>query len=151
LRPMVRGPVMLILGVGLSLMLNPRLALVFIIAAPVLGVILAFIVHKVSPLYNRQQTAVDHVNSHIQESLTAIRAIRACVRGEYEAEVFQDVNGELADASCTTFKFAVLNLPAFQAVLYTAIVLIMWNGGRYILAGSMTVGELTAFLSYALQ
>ena len=151
LRPMVRGPVMLILGVGLSLMLNPRLALVFIIAAPVLGVILAFIVHKVSPLYNRQQTAVDHVNSHIQESLTAIRAIKAFVRGDYEAEVFQDVNGELADASCTTFKFAVLNLPAFQAVLYTAIVLIMWNGGRYILAGSMTVGELTAFLSYALQ
>ena len=151
LRPMVRGPVMLILGVGLSLMLNPRLALVFIIAAPVLGVILAFIVHKVSPLYNRQQTAVDHVNSHIQESLTAIRAIKAFVRGDYEAEVFQDVNGELADASCTTFKFAVLNLPAFQAVLYTAIVLIMWNGGRYILAGSMKVGELTAFLSYALQ
>ena len=151
LRPMVRGPVMLILGVGLSLMLNPRLALVFIIAAPVLGVILAFIVHKVSPLYNRQQTAVDHVNSHIQESLTAIRAIKAFVRGDYEAEVFQDVNGELANASCTTFKFAVLNLPAFQAVLYTAIVLIMWNGGRYILAGSMTVGELTAFLSYALQ
>ena len=65
LRPMVRGPVMLILGVGLSLMLNPRLALVFIIAAPVLGVILAFIVHKVSPLYNRQQTAVDHVNTRM--------------------------------------------------------------------------------------
>ena len=57
LRPLVRSPVMLVLGVGLSFFLNWKLALVFIICAPVLGVILGLIVHKVGPLYHRQQTA----------------------------------------------------------------------------------------------
>lgn len=151
LRPLVRSPIMLFLGVGLAFMLNRKLAFVFVFAAPVLGVILALIVHKVGPLYNRQQSAMDHVNRHVQESLTAIRAVKAFVRGEYESEEFSKVNTELMDTSRNTFRFAVLNLPAFQAVMYTSIVLIMWNGGTFILAGSMSVGELTAFLSYVLQ
>ena len=55
------------------------------------------------------------------------------------------------DISYNTSRHAVLNLPAFQMVMYTVIVLIMWNGGQYILAGNMKVGELTGFLSYVLQ
>ena len=90
--PLVRGPVMLVLGIGLAFLLNRRLALVFVVCSPVLGVILAVIVHKVGPLYQRQQRAVDHVNGFVQESLTAIRAIKAFVRGEFEAEHFADVN-----------------------------------------------------------
>ena len=90
LRPMVRGPVMLLLGIGLSFAMNARLALVFVICTPVLGLILALIVRKVSPLYSRQQTAMDRLNSRIQEGLTGIRAIKAFVRGEYEEERFQE-------------------------------------------------------------
>ena len=151
LRPLVRGPVMLVLGVGLAFVLNARLALIFVVCAPVLGTALALIVRKVGPLYHRQQAAVDHVNGRVQESLTAIRVIKAFVRGEYETEQFDTVNDELAGASRSTFRYAVLNLPAFQAVMYTAVVCIMWYGGQFILAGGMTVGELTAFLSYVLQ
>ncbi len=151
LRPLVRSPIMLFLGIGLAFLLNARLALVFVITAPVLGVILALVVHKVSPLYNRQQKAVDFVNGRVQEALTAIRAIKAFVRGKHEEEVFDDANRELTDVSRTTFGHASLNLPAFQAVMYTAIVCIMWFGGKFILVGSMTVGDLTAFLSYVLQ
>lgn len=151
LRPLVRSPIMLGLGIAMAFMLNAKLAFVFVFTAPVLGLILALIVHKVSPLYNRQQTAVDHVNGHVQETFTAIRAVKAFVRGDYETEQFEEVNNELAEASRNTFRHAVLNLPAFQAVMYTAVVLLMWNGGNYILQGSMSVGELTAFLSYVLQ
>lgn len=151
LRPLVRSPIMLGLGIAMAFMLNARLALVFVVTAPLLGIILALIVHKVGPLYSRQQAAVDHLNSHVQETLTAIRAVKAFVRGDYETEQFEHVNTELADASRNTFRHAVLNLPAFQAIMYTAIVLIMWNGGNFILKGTMTVGELTAFLSYVLQ
>ena len=151
LRPMVRGPVMLLLGIGLSFAMNARLALVFLVATPVLGCILALIVHKVGPRYSRQQRAVDHLNSRIQEGLTGIRAIKAFVRGEYEAERFQEVSQELTDASQATFRVAVLNLPFFQLVMYTAVVAILWLGGRLIIAGEMQVGELTGFLSYVLQ
>lgn len=151
LRPLVRSPVMLVLGVGLAFFLNWKLALVFVVCAPVLGVILGLIVHKVGPLYRRQQTAVDHVNSRVQENLTAVRAVKAFVRGDFEREQFADVNGELSHASLDTFRHAVLNLPAFQAVMYTAVVCIMWYGGKFILIGTMNVGDLTAFLSYVLQ
>lgn len=51
-RPMVRGPVMLVLGVILSFWMNPSLALIFLLCAPILGVILFYIVHKISPKYH---------------------------------------------------------------------------------------------------
>ena len=151
LRPLVRSPVMLGMGVGLSFLMNARLALIFVICAPILGIILALIVHKVGPLYSRQQTAVDHLNRQIQESLTGIRAVKAFVRGDFEEAQFQQVSQELTDASRTTFQNAVLNLPAFQLVMYSCVVLIMWFGGNLIMAGEMKVGELTGFLSYVLQ
>ena len=151
LRPFVRSPVMLAMGLGMAFLLSPKLTIVFLITTPILTILLALIVRKVGPLYGRQQSAVDHLNSRIQESLTAIRAIKAFVRGDYENEQFNAVNTELSDASTETFRYAVLNLPAFQTIMYTAIVCIMWFGGGFILQGDMSVGQLTAFLSYVLQ
>ncbi len=151
LRPMVRGPVMLVLGVGLAFILNGKLALVFIVSAPILGAVLAFIVHKVGPLYNRQQTSIDNLNRAVQEDLTAIRTVKAFAREDLKTREFDVVNKELNDISLKTFKNAVLNLPSFQIIMYTVIVCIMWYGGNFILIGNMSVGELTAFLSYVLQ
>ena len=150
-RPMVRGPVMLILGVSFSFWLNGRLAAVLLVCLPILGGILFFIVGKVAPMYSRLQTAVDHLNNVVQEGLTAIRAVKAFVRGTYEEEKFETVNRELMSASQRTFRYAVLNLPAFQLTMYTATVLLMWFGGRMALAGSLQVGDLTGILSYVLQ
>ena len=144
-RPMVRGPAMLVLGVALSFYMSPSLAAVFFVCAPVLGVILFFIVRRIAPLYARLQQAMDHLNTVVQECLTAF------VRGEYEEEKFQAVNTELMDVSMTTFRTAVLNLPAFQLTMYAAMVSILWFGGNMILQGSLTVGRLTSFLSYVLQ
>lgn len=150
-RPLVRGPVMLIMGVALSFWMNARLALIFVVCAPVLGIILFFIVRKVAPMYGRLQRVVDRLNNTVQEGLTAIRAVKAFVRGSYEEEKFQCVNQELTDTSRRTFHFAVMNLPAFQLIMYVAIVLILWFGGNMILSSSMQVGELTGFLSYVMQ
>ena len=94
---------------------------------------------------------VDRLNNTVQEGLTAIRAVKAFVRGSYEEEKFQCVNQELTDTSRRTFHFAVMNLPAFQLIMYVAIVLILWFGGNMILSSSMQVGELTGFLSYVMQ
>lgn len=150
-RPMVRGPVMLVMGVALSFWMNPSLAVVFILCAPVLGVILFYIVHKIAPRYTLLQKAVDRLNGTVQEGLTAIRAVKAFVRREYEEEKFEEVNKTLTESSQNTFRYAVLNLPAFQLILYTAVVLIMWFGGNMILDASLQVGELTGFLSYVFQ
>ena len=89
LRPLVRGPVMLVMGIGLSFWMNAGLALVFLVCTPVLAVILFCVVRKVAPMYGRLQQAVDRLNNVVQEGLTAIRAVKAFVRGEYEEEKFQ--------------------------------------------------------------
>ncbi len=150
-RPLLRSPVMLLMGVGLSLWMNAELALVFFVCAPILAVILFLVVRRVAPMYSRLQRSVDQLNHVVQEGLTAIRAVKAFVRGEYEEEKFQEVNAELMDTSQKTFHYAVLNLPAFQLVMYTSVVLLLWFGGNMILAGTLQVGELTGFLSYVLQ
>ena len=150
-RPMVRGPVMLVMGIGLSFMMNAKLSLTFFVSTPILAVILFLIVRKVAPMYGRLQKAVDRLNNVVQEGLTAIRAVKAFVRGEYEEEKFESVNRELMQTAQKTFGYAVLNQPAFQMIMYTAIVLIMWFGGNMILQSSLQVGALTGFLSYVMQ
>ena len=150
-RPLVRSPVMLLMGVGLSFRMNARLALVFVVGAPVLGCMLFGIVRKVSPLYGSLQRAVDRVNNVVQEGLTAIRAGKAFVREEYQEEKFETVNAALRDSSQNTFHWAVLNLPSLQLIMYITVVLIMWLGGNMILGGRLLVGELTGFLSYVFQ
>ena len=87
----------------------------------------------------------------VQENLTAIRVVKAFVRGEYEEEKFAEVNNNLKRTSERTFHFAVLNMPSFLLTMYAAIILILWFGGQMIQTGGMQVGELTGFLSYVMQ
>ena len=150
-RPITRGPSLLIIGIGLSFYMNPRLAFVFLVCTPLLGFILSpWIVRRVAPMYTKLQSMVDRLNNVVQEGLTAIRAVKAFVRDEYEEDKFNEVNTDLTAASEQTFHYAVLNLPAFQGVMYTAIVLILWFGGNMILKKQLAVGNLTGFLSYVI-
>ncbi len=150
-RPITRGPSLLIMGIGLSFYMNPKLAFVFVVCTPILAVILFLIVRKVAPMYTRLQSIMDRLNQVVQEGLTAIRAVKAFVRDEYEEDKFDQVNRDMAKSSENTFHYAVLNLPAFQGVMYTTIVLILWFGGNMILKSELAVGNLTGFLSYVMQ
>ena len=149
-RPMVRGPVTLIVGLIYALMLSRPLATVFAIILPVLAIVLGVITYRVSPLYRQLQTSMDHLNGVVQEGLTAVRAVKAYVRTEHEEAKFDTVNTELARTATKTFGSAVLNLPVFQLSMYVAALSILWIGGRMILAGKLGVGSLTGFMSYVL-
>lgn len=150
-RPITRGPSLLIMGIGLSFYMNPKLAFVFVVCTPILAIILFLIVRKVAPMYTRLQSIMDRLNQVVQENLTAIRAVKAFVRDEYEEDKFEEVNRDMAKSSETTFHYAVLNLPAFQEIMYTTIVMILWFGGNMILKSELAVGNLTGFLSYVMQ
>lgn len=149
-RPMVRGPVTLIVGLVYALVLSRPLATVFAIILPVLAIVLGVITWRVSPLYRQLQTSMDHLNGVVQEDLTAVRAVKAYVRAEHEQAKFDAVNAELAHTATKTFGNAVLNLPVFQLSMYVAALSILWIGGRMILAGELGVGSLTGFMSYVL-
>lgn len=149
-RPMVRGPVTLIVGLVYALVLSRPLATVFAIILPVLAIVLSVITYRVSPLYRQLQTSMDHLNGVVQEDLTAVRAVKAYVRAEHEEAKFDTVNTELAHTATKTFGNAVLNLPVFQLSMYVAAISILWIGGRMIIAGELGVGSLTGFMSYVL-
>ncbi len=151
LRPGVRSPIMMIMALALSFRMSPRLAMVFLVAAPLLGILLWQIVRRVRPMYGRMQGAMDQVNRIIQENLTAIRVVKACVRGDYEVEKFEEVNKNLRDTTERAFRLAALNMPAMQLIMYSTILAILWFGGRLTMVGGMEVGDLTGFLSYVLQ
>ena len=151
MRPFCRGPVMLVAATGVAFSINGRLAVIFLVALPVLGVLLFLIVSRVRPMYSRMQGAIDSVNRIVQENLTAVRVVKACVRGEYEIAKFEAGNENLKQQSQTAFCLAALNMPAMQFVMYGTILGILWFGGQLLQTGNMQVGELTGFLSYVLQ
>ena len=151
MRPFCRGPVMLVAATGVAFSINKELAVVFLVALPVLACLLFCITMKVRPLYGTMQGAIDRVNRIIQENLTAIRVVKAYVRGDYEIAKFEQGNENLKQQSERAFRLAALNMPAMQFVMYGTILSILWFGGELINTGGMEVGELTGFLSYVLQ
>ena len=151
LRPFCRGPVMLFTATGVAFTLNGDLAMIFLVALPVLAVLLFLIISHVRPMYTKMQAAIDTVNRIIQENLTAIRVVKAYVRGDYEVDKFEEGNANLRRQSETAFRLAALNMPAMQFVLYSTILGLLWFGGGLIRSGRMQVGELTGFLSYVMQ
>ena len=142
-RPMVRGPVNLVMGLVYAFALSRELAAVFAVILPMLAIVLGIITVRVSPLYRQLQTSMDHLNGVVQEDLTAVRA-------EHECDKFDTVNTELAGTATKTFGTAVLNLPVFQLSMYVAALSILWIGGRMIIEGRLGVGSLTGFMSYVL-
>ncbi len=151
MRPFGRSPVMLIFATSIAFSINSKLALVFFVALPVLAALLIAIIMNVRPLYSRMQSAVDLVNRTIQENLTAIRVVKAYVRGDYEISKFDEVNDNLKNESQKAFGISVLNMPAMQFVMYSTILALLLLGGRMINAGQLKIGELTGFLSYVMQ
>lgn len=151
IRPLVRAPFMLLLALFFTFTINARLALIFLVATPILGIGLFVIVKKVGPLYKLMQSSVDNINTVVQENLNAIRVVKSYVREGYESEKFEGMNENLRENSEKAFRTSVWNMPLFQYVMYLTIVSILFFGGQMILAGTMKVGELTGFLSYVMQ
>ena len=151
MRPACRGPAMLVAVTAVAFTINAELALVFLVALPVLAVCLFLIIRGVRPLFAKMQGAIDLVNRIIQENLTAVRVVKAYVRGDYEIGKFGEVNTNLQTQSERAFRLATTNMAAMQFVMYGTILSILWFGGKMIRIGGMQVGELTGFLSYVLQ
>ena len=151
IRPLVRAPFMMLTALTMAILINAKLAVVFLIAIPVLATCLIIIMSKVRPLYGKMQRALDSVNSIVQENLIAIRVVKSYVRKDYEQAKFNEVNLNYQQVSRKSFHYAVMNMPCFQFVMYSTSIAILWFGGGMIQVGNMQVGELTGFLSYIMQ
>ncbi len=151
IRVYVRAPVMLVSATVLAWQLNGELVTVFLIAIPVLGGMLALIATRAFPRFQVMLEKFDGLNARVQETLMAIRVVKAFVRSKFEKEKFEVTNDDLKRASIMAEKILVWNGPLMTLAMYACIVAIVWFGGKLIAFGSMETGQLMSFISYVTQ
>ncbi|MBE6913200.1 MAG: ABC transporter ATP-binding protein [Ruminococcaceae bacterium] len=151
IRMMVRSPVMLISATVMAFSINSGLARVFLVAIPVLACALIFISVKAFPRFKQMFTKYDGMNSAVQESLVAIRVVKAYDRGEYENKKFSKAAQDVMDAQRRAERVLIMNMPIMQTVMYACIITVLWLGGNLIAVGNMGTGELISFISYITQ
>ncbi len=151
IRSMIRSPLMLIFGTLMACFINLKLAVIFFVSIPVLAFFLAFIAVKAYPRFKAMFIKYDQLNTVVQENLSAIRVVKAFVRGEYEEEKFNKTAAVMRDAQIKAEKIVVFNAPLMKFVIYMCIISALWFGGNMVLQSKMTPGELISFLTYVTQ
>ncbi len=150
-RIVVRSPLMLVMAFSYAYKLNPTLSKVFVIAAPVLLLLLGTMAVLALPRFKKLMKKVDGLNSSVQETLIGMRVIKAFVRAAHEKEKFRMSNDELKDASISAEKLLILSNPFMQLTVYSCIIAIFWFGGNLVVESSMSVSDLAAFITYVNQ
>lgn len=151
LRMAVRAPFMMLFALIMALNINASLAKVFMVAIPFLVIVLIIILSKARPLFLKMQTRVDGVNSIIQENLTAIRVVKSFNRQTHEEKRFKERNDSLMDTALKAISLVVFLMPVLNIVVYSTIIAVLWFGGKQVVAGSMSAGELISFITYITQ
>lgn len=151
LRMMVMAPMMCIGGIIMAVSKDATLSLIFIVIMPVLAAAIFLIARKGIPLFKAIQKKIDKLNLVMREGLTGIRVIRSFNRIDHEKKRFDAANFDLTDTSIKVNKVMAFMMPIMMLVLNVSSVAIIWYGGLRIDAGHMQVGDLMAFLQYAMQ
>ncbi len=151
MRMLIRAPLTLIMATILAFTLNAKLALLLIVAMPVLTVTLIFIIGKGLPLFTKMQGDLDKLNEDVQENLTNVRVVKSFVTQKTEKRKFTAANDNLIGASIHAMNVVILTMPVMMLLMNFTIVLVMWFGGNLIGQGQMFTGELMSFISYMTQ
>lgn len=151
IRPLLRGPMAFIMGVGLSFVMAPNLAWIFCIALPILAVIMYLIIRYTAPRCAALQSDIDNLNLVVRENVTAIRTVKSYVREDYEKEKFDASNQNVCNTTTNTIKISALSQPSFQLIMYAVTIILLSLGTKMVHNNSLEVGTLSALLSYILQ
>jgi len=147
----IRAPFMMIAAATVAYGINRELFVVFIVVAPVLIITIILLARKAVPMFRHMLTKFDGLNDRAKEYLTNVRVVKSFVREDYEIERFKEVNHELMTSSIKVEGLLVLISPIMMLAIYSAIIAILWFGGRQIMIGTMKTGELISFISYVWQ
>ena len=151
IRLLARAPIMIFLSWIMTLMLNVKIALLFLVVIPLLGGTLLFIAKKAHPHFIKVFDEYDELNNSVQENVNAARVVKAFVREDYEVNKFHGVSDYVYTLFTKAEKIVAWNSPVLQFMMYAVVILIALIGGRSIVFGTMETGELTSVIVYALQ
>ena len=147
----VRSPFMLIAGTIMAFRMNSQLAILFLIAIPLIVISVLTISNLAHPRFKIMMQKFDGMNSAIQENLIGIRIVKAYVRGEFEEKKFRKAADEVRRAQVHAEKLIIFMMPIMQLVMYVSMIAVMWFGGRLVVGGHMLSGELISFFTYVTQ
>ena len=151
LRMMISAPLMAIGGIIMAVSVNPGLSIVIVVSVPILIIGIALVIWRGVPLFKKVQVRLDAVNRVLREGLTGVRVIRSFNRIDYEKQRFGQVNALLRDTTIKVNKLIAVLMPFMMLVMNFTTIAIVWFGAVRINAGDMMVGDLMAFMQYAMQ
>ena len=147
----VRSPFMLIAGTIMAFRMNSQLAILFLIAVPIIVISILIISNLAHPRFVKMMKTIDGMNSAIQENLIGIRIVKAYVRGDFEENKFCKAADDVRRAQVHAEKLIIFMMPIMQLVMYVSMIAVMWFGGRLVVGGHMLSGELISFFTYVTQ
>lgn len=151
IRIAVKTPLLLIFSLIMAFAVNAEISLMFLIMIPFLGIGLYLIATKAHPIFEKTFTIYDKLNNTVQENVSGIRVVKSYVTEDKEIKKFDETSKEIYDGFSKAEKLVALNSPLMQFTVDIVILLIAWLGGKLIISSSLTTGELTSLISYAMQ
>lgn len=154
IRVAVRVPLMVVFSIIMTLMINPRLALIFIVMLPLLGGALIGLAAYVFPIFRRIFKKYDALNNSVQENLSAIRVVKSFVAEDHEKTKFRAASQEVRGDFTRAEKILALNGPIMIFFIYVALMLVNCLGARVVVdsgATELTTGEFSSLMTYGVQ
>ncbi|MGD0153082.1 MAG: ABC transporter ATP-binding protein [Thermacetogeniaceae bacterium] len=151
LRILARVPMQIVGSVVLSVLISPRLSLIFFALVPSLMAVLLYLTRKAYPMFKQVQGRLDNLNTIVQENLSGIRLVKAFVRSDYEIDKFHRGNDDLTNTTVRASKTIALLMPFMMISMNLGVVAVIWFGGLQVIGGTLEVGKIMAFINYLLM
>lgn len=151
IRLAVRAPFLIIGAAVMSMMLDLKLSIIFLIAAPIITLIIIWVMKKTVPMYKKIQKNLDKISLLTRENLDGVRVIRAFSKQEEEKKELIQESSKLSDNAVIAGKISAILNPITFMIMNLGIVAILWFGGIRVDTGYLTQGEITAFVNYMTQ
>lgn len=151
MRLMVMAPIMLLGGIIMAVGRDAKLSLIFVVVLPLLLILVVVLGSKAMPMFKSLQKKMDKLNRVIREGLTGIRVVRSFNRNEDELEKFEEANADYATTAIKVNRLLSLMSPLMMLLMNLTSIAIVWIGSIFIGNGDMQVGDLMAFIQYAMQ
>ena len=154
IRIAVRSPLMLLFSFIMAFIMGGRMALIFLIVAPLLGIGLFTIIRMVMPLFRRVFKKYDALNNSVQENIQGMRVVKSYVREDYEKQKFSAAAGDVCADFTRAERILAFNNPLMQFCLYTVMIFVLSFGSYAIITTrglALDVGQFSALLTYSFQ
>jgi ATP-binding cassette subfamily B protein len=130
---------------------SPRLTLYAFLPLPIVSVTIQYFGRRIHERFERIQAMFSDISARAQENFSGARVVRAYVQEEAEIASFETANQEYVARSLKLVRLMGMLWPTLELMLGLAMVLVLWMGGREVLAGRMQIGAFTAFNIYMMQ